>query len=380
MADRTPSPRARRPQLPVHRFSYPQLLVVPVLLAAAFVGLAVTLALHDVNPGLLYSQCHARARVPWLSHVPLLGAPACYLVSFLSEAAASARAAASMASVLSLLGGLATVTAVEASRLCNASAPLIAHPTGPWLVFNLAGGQLVWALVVVPAFLRRAVRLAPLVDGPAADPRLASDARDLSFAADAAAVPLAVAVGFGVPSAALLATRGAPPAVLAWLLFPVAVAALRRAARWALVRASPGRAAPALRLELSVPAMVAVYGPAVLWSAAAHAWGLAALLAGPDDRREMTRSTLRFVGLDALFVGLTVLYWVLAEGGWRPAAVMVLVSVVLGPGAGVCAAWVCREWTAHAAGLGGRAASDGDEESEPREGDAAAGEDTPLLG
>ncbi|KAL8366812.1 hypothetical protein RB595_008738 [Gaeumannomyces hyphopodioides] len=375
MADRTPSPRARRPQLPVHRFSYPQLLVVPVLLAAAFVGLAVTLALHDVNPGLLYSQCHARARVPWLSRAPVLGAPACFLVSFLSEAAASARSAASMASVLSLLGGLATVTAVEASRLCNASAPLIAHPTGPWLVFNLAGGQLVWSLVVVPAFLRRARRLAPLVD----DPRLASDARDLSFAADVAAVPLAVALGFGAPSAALLATRGAPPAVLAWLLFPVSVAAVRRTARWALVRASPERAAPALRLEVSVPALAAVYGFPVLCSAAAHAWGLAALLAGPDDRREMTRSTLKFVSLDAVFVGLTVLYWVLAEGGWRPAALMVLVSFVLGPGAGVCAAWVCREWTAHAAGLGGGAASARDEESERIEADTAAGEDTPLL-
>lgn len=376
MADRTASPRARRrPQLPIHRLSYAHLLITPILLAATFAALAVALALHDVNTGLLYSQCHARARIPSLSRIPVVGAPVCYLVSFVSTAVASTRAAAVVSSsLLSLLAGLLTVSGVEASRLCNASAPLLAHPTASWLLFVLGGGPLVWALVVVPASLRRGKRLAPLLRGEDD-----VEARHLAFAADAVAVPLSVAVGFGIPSAALLATRGAPAAVLVWLLFPVAVAAVRRATRWVLLRARPETAAPSLRLEASRRALLGVYGLPVLFSAGAHVWGLVVAVfgfGGPDDRREMTRSTLRFIELDAVFVGLAVLYWVLAEGGWRPAAVMVLVSAVLGPGAGVCAAWVWREWTAHPVGLG--ADGEGGEGGEDPEREGAA-EDTPLL-
>ncbi|KLU91306.1 hypothetical protein MAPG_09827, partial [Magnaporthiopsis poae ATCC 64411] len=169
---------------------------------------------------------------------------------------------------------------------------------------------------------------------------------------------------------------------MAWLLFPVAVAAVRRAARWVLLRARPETAAPSFHLEASRRALLAVYGLPTLFSAGAHVWGLVVAVfggAGPDDRREMTRSTLRFVELDAVFVGLTVLYWVLVEGGWRPAAIMALVSAVLGPGAGVCAAWVWREWTAHSAGLGADGEDvEGGQDGENPEREGAA-EDTPLL-
>ncbi len=66
-----------------------------------------------------------------------------------------------MGAVLSMVGGLLTVSTIEAARICNAPSVLIAYPTGPWLVFTLVGGAFVWELVIVPAFLHRARRNRP---------------------------------------------------------------------------------------------------------------------------------------------------------------------------------------------------------------------------
>lgn len=356
-----PNPSDRLPKVPVHRFSYRQLVAVPVILSAGYVATIIALSLQDVNPGLLYSQCHARAKIPWLSHVPLLGAPACYLVSFFQYAVSSSRSAAVLSEILGLIGALLTVTSLEAARLCNASATLIAHPTGPWLIFNLAGGQLVWGLVIVPAFLRRAKDLEPVEASP--ERRLAADSRNVALGVEAVAVPVSVVVGFFIPSLLMLFTRSSV-AVFAWLFFPVYVAIVRQLVRWVLVRADAERFAPSFRVEDSAASLCGLYLPAVAMSAAAHVWLIVSLFMA-DDRREMTRSCLGFIQIDGLFIGLTALYWILVEGGWKSAGMSVLVSVLLGPGAGVCAGWLSREYAAH-----GAVAGDGE----------TANEETPLLG
>ncbi|KAL2148450.1 hypothetical protein VTH82DRAFT_2370, partial [Thermothelomyces myriococcoides] len=61
------SPRQRR-RTAVHRFQLRYLLVLPVVLAV-LTGIA--LLVHgDTNMYMLYSQCHARSRLPWLSRIP----------------------------------------------------------------------------------------------------------------------------------------------------------------------------------------------------------------------------------------------------------------------------------------------------------------------
>ncbi|KLU92772.1 hypothetical protein MAPG_11713 [Magnaporthiopsis poae ATCC 64411] len=350
---------------------YLQLLIVPVRLTAGFVALVVVLSLRDVNPGLLYSQCHARARLPWLSHAPLLGAPVHYLVSFFHKALASTRSAASLAEVPAFVGGLLTVATLEAARLCNASSALIAHPTGPWLVFNPTGGEPVWVFVIVPAFLRRAKGLIPVDESP--DARLAADSRNLAFAADAVVVPLSAALGFVAPSAAMLATNS-PITILGLALLPPSTlrspATSRAGPSYAPCPSVP-RPASASRRGAG-PSWTSMAGP-VVCSIAAHLWNLVVLIRGADGWREITRSTVEFIEIDAVFIGLTVLYWILVEGGWRLAGLMVLLSVLLGPGAGICAAWVCREWTAHAAGFVEKSGSVGPERTR------GADEETPLL-
>ncbi|EWG46062.1 hypothetical protein FVEG_15915 [Fusarium verticillioides 7600] len=139
---------------PIHHYSYRSLIIPPILLAAATI---VALFLHsDVNFALLWSQCHSHARLPGVSRIPGLGTPLCYLISFFRAALLSLRSRTVMGVVLAFIGGLLTVSTVESARICNAPNALIAYPTGPWLVFDLVGGAVVWELVIIPAFLHRA--------------------------------------------------------------------------------------------------------------------------------------------------------------------------------------------------------------------------------
>ena len=336
---------ARRPRPAVHSFALRYLLVVPVLLA---VLTGYVLFLHsDTNTYMLYSQCHARSRVPWLSHIPVLGSPACFLVSFFQEAAASVRAFGLMAVILSFIAGLLTVSTVEAARICNSPSVLIAYPTGPWLVFDLIGGAIVWELVIIPAFFHRsrAIIAARRQGGPQqlsgpADPTFGESMRHLAQVAETVAIPVAVAAGYVVPSLVMLVLDG-PVAVLVWLFFPVWVSLVRQAVRRLALLARRGWDG-SLHLESNRLALLGVYVVPIVCSVLAHAhfiWSLAQ----PDDRKEMTRSTLKFITVDAFFVGLTVLYWILVESGWRVALVMVGASLVLGPGAGICIGWIYRE-------------------------------------
>ncbi|KAL2134723.1 hypothetical protein VTI74DRAFT_11043 [Chaetomium olivicolor] len=369
----------RRPRPPLHHFTLRYLLIIPILLA--FLTGYVLFQHSDTNTYMLYSQCHARSRLPWLSHIPLLGGPACFLVSFFQEAVASVRAFGLMAVILSFVAGLLTVSTVEAARICNSPSVLIAYPTGPWLVFDLIGGAIVWELVIIPAFFHRSREIVAArrggggastqLTGPA-DPTFGEAMRHLGKVAETVAIPVAVAVGYVVPSLLLL-TLDHPATVLVWLFFPVWVSLIRQAVRRVAVAVREGWTT-SLHLESNRLALLGMYAVPIVCSVLAHAhfiWSLTQ----PDDRKEMTRSTLKFITIDAFFVGLTVLYWILVEAGWRVALVMVAVSLVLGPGAGICIGWIYREQTVDpdrsvtVVAVGARRDSE----------DADPSEETPLL-
>lgn len=352
-----------RPRSPIFRFPL-HLLLIPLVLLAVSTAALLVLHAEAINIPLLWSQCSARSRVPWLSHAPALGTPLCFLVSFYQEAVASARARdAVVAPLLAFVAALLTVSAVESARACNRPARLIVHATAPWLAFNLVGGALVWELAVLPAFFVRgrqivmarrdgsgggdgdreggaAAAAAAVVE--ASHPERGLGMRHLATAAEGIAIPLAVAVGCVLPSVLMLALRNSV-VVLVWLFFPVWVSLVRRVVRACAVRLDFERLGTSLHLEASRAWTCATYAVPVLCSVLAHGLMIWSLAAGRDDRKEMTRAATTFIAIDAGFLALTVLYWLFVEAGWRAALVMLLASVVLGPGAGVCLAWVYRE-------------------------------------
>ncbi|KAK0614572.1 hypothetical protein B0T14DRAFT_499810 [Immersiella caudata] len=335
----------RRPRQTIHHYPLRILLIVPVLLALLT---GYTLYLHsDTNIYMLYSQCHARSRLPFLSHLPLLGTPSCFLVSFFQEALASMRTLGPMAAILSFTAALLTVTTVEAARICNSPSILIAYPTGPWLIFNLVGGAIAWELLILPAFFHRSraiivarARGTAELAGPA-DPNFGEAMRHLAKVAETIAIPVAVALGCVVPSIVMLVLDD-PVAIIAWLFFPVWVSLIRQAVRRVVLALHTERWHATFHLESSKVALVGMYAVPILCSVVSHGLMVWSLARG-DDRKEMTRATIKCVVINIFFVGLTVLYWLFVEAGWRPAALMVVASVVLGPGAGICIGWIYRE-------------------------------------
>jgi hypothetical protein len=91
-------------------------------------------------------------------------------------------------------------------------------------------------------------------------------------------------------------------------------------------------------------------------------------LTRPDDRKEMTRSIIVFIEVNAQFIFWTVLYWMLVEVGWRVPLTTIITSIVVGPGAGTCVGWIYREKLIHH-----------DNEEDNGEDAQTADEETPLL-
>ncbi|KAK2070430.1 hypothetical protein P8C59_004920 [Phyllachora maydis] len=375
------SPR-RPPRPPIAFVSLPLLLLPLLLLSVATV---VALFLHtDTNIAMLYSQCHARARLPALTHSALpsaLATPLCFILSLFAEATgagagtdgpSSLRAAALLAAQLAFLAALVTTSLVESARIRNRPSRTIRCPTPALLLAVLAAGALAWELVLVPAHLRRGRAVVRsrrsgervLEGARATDPDLGERARALRAGpAEVLAVPAAVAAGFVAPSGAML-LLGCPAAVAAWLAFPVwvmlvrvavragvnAVVARRRTAAAAAAGGPEERdggrrgvmEVPPVLLESSRGALLGVYAGPVLLSAAAHVFLLVSATMR-DDRLEMTRAALHFILIHGLSIGLTVLYWLFVEAGWRVVVATVAAAAVLGPGAGVCIGWVYRE-------------------------------------
>ncbi|KAK3185854.1 hypothetical protein K4F52_005308 [Lecanicillium sp. MT-2017a] len=319
------------------------LMVVPIILA--IVTALALFARSDVNAALLWSQCHARSRIPAVSRIPGLGTPLCFLISFFQAALDSLRTRAVMAMILSFVGSLLTVCTSESARSCNRPARVVANPTPGWLLFNLLGGAVVWQLLIVPAYLQRArnLFLAHKAEGEGDEENTEpAEHQDRNVAgSEVAAIPLSVAAGYYVPSILMLVFNS-PATIGAWLLFPLYVSVVRQAVRWGIQRIWASTAERNVHLETNRRSMAAVYAIPLISSLLSHG-GFIWNLTRPDDRKELTRSTVSFIEIDFAFIGATILYWVFVEVGWKVPLSMVGVSAIFGPGAGTLAGWILRE-------------------------------------
>jgi hypothetical protein len=291
-------------------------------------------------------------------------------VSFFHAALDALRSQAVMGLVLAFVGGLLTVSTVEAARLCNAPNVLIAYPTGPWLVFNLIGGAVVWELAIIPAFFHSAKRLIAekkqrADDGSDAVSETDDQSRHLPDT-EVVAIPVSVALGFFLPSILMLVFNS-PATIGIWLFFPVYVSLIRQVVRKIVTFIK--KTEPALiHLESSRYSLIIVYALPIILSIVAQVFIIWSLTQS-DDRKKITKSTLAFIEIDVQFIFWTVLYWMLVEVGWKVPLATLVSSLVVGPGAGTCLGWVYRERLIHEH-------NDGDDEDSE---DRPADEETPLL-
>ncbi|KAI1266445.1 hypothetical protein F5Y18DRAFT_381621 [Xylariaceae sp. FL1019] len=348
------------------------------------------LSLHsDTNTPLLYSQCHSRSRLPTLSHIPIIGAPACFLVSFFIFASSSTRALAQLGAILAFVAALLTVTRIEAARKCNKKSWNITHPTLSWLVFNLAGGTVVWDLWIIPVFLHRAKQ--NRLEQRAKDDALSApgvgcerdvyeethriiEDRSLEERAEIFAIPIAVLLGFGLPSILMLVFHDTL-SVLVWLFFPLWVELVHWVVLLEARRLVPENGPVYVDSEkrfLAIP-----YTVPVVASIGFHVFVIYNLFFD-DDGREMTRTALKFIEIDFAFIAASIVYWVFVESGLIPAAILVVLSFLIGPGAALCAVWPLREKAIVAFALSDDKGEDGASEESDGD-DSTIHENTPLL-
>lgn len=257
-----------------------------------------------------------------------------------------------MGVILAYVGALATVCTVESARRCNRPNALIAKPTLWWLVFNLLGGAMVWQLVIVPAFLHRAKALVLAKqsgeDGGSNETSVSADYDALNAKeqgrtlpdSEAVAIPIAVAVGYYLPSVLML-LYNTPVTITIWLFFPAYVSLVRQGVRYIIQRIR--RVGPTdIHHESHWQSVALVYTLPIILSIAAHLFVLWNL-AQRDDRKELTKLTVSFIEIDFQFIAWTVLYWVFVEAGWQVPLSMIAISILAGPGAGTCLGWLHRE-------------------------------------
>jgi len=316
----------------VHRLSFTSLLI-PLLLLAAITTYALFVSSDD-NVNAQFAQCFPAEpnspSAPALTRVPVVGGPTCCLVKVFQAALASRRSTAIMAEILSFVGALLTVTTLESARRGSTATWLVANPTLAFLVFNLAGGAVVWQLVIVPAFLFHARKSETALVMPAST-------RGQIFWSDVMAVPVAMAVGYTLPCIPFLF---APTEtwVFLWLFFPMYISGMRK-----LVRCFVPQGQTLVHPESNMGAMVVIYAVPVLVSVIAHYALLWELAYVRDDRSAVTRAALGFIQADLGLIAVTAVYWLLVEAGGRVALLYVLVGCIAGPGTGLCVAWVARE-------------------------------------
>lgn len=280
---------------------------------------------------------------------------------------------------LSLLTGLWTVSLLESARVCNVKEKVLRWPTAIWsTVVALPGGGVLVGGVLVPVLLRRGrdVAVAGREEGVVADvrdPDRGVEMRYLDQKGDGVAVPVSVLLGCVVPGVVMLVTKS-PVAVGVWLLFPVWTALVRMGVREVVNRFGGERVEGGLQMARDWKVMLWMYAVPVLASAVAHGFLVWSLFARRDDRKEMARATTKAVEIEMGYMLLSMVYFGLVEAGWRTAGVMILATVLAGPGAGVCLGWVYRE-TIIDGQKGTRVVAVGARPRDPEE----AGEETPLL-
>lgn len=218
---------------------------------------------------------------------------------------------------------------------------VIDNLTVPWLLYNCALGALAWQGIIIPAFLH---------DASSQRHRATATATDRSPERHSLAIPLSIALGLLLPASLMLLSPRNPALIILFLLFPIWISLTRSL----LTHPHPPGGFTKLTNKTTSPTLI--YAPAILASTAAHAALLLTHL-GPsstdtlkDHTSTTTRAALLLLELDHAAIFLAVLYWLYhldntdsgRRRGHRSVLLAVAVSLVIGPGAGICVGWMDR--------------------------------------
>jgi hypothetical protein len=276
-----------------------------------------------------------------------------------------------MACILALVSALLTVSHIEASRLVNQQSNLLTRPAWIWFAVNAITGAIVSPLVLCASIVRSRngagvsrgceivrydnsgdedegadesigrteTQLLIYVDAGA--PVAASAAwayhnRSLSSRTRTFSIPIAVAIGFVLPSILLLADPN-PAIAAAWNLFPLAIYVVDLSAHRLLGGEEDSEHYHA---ENNTRSAARIYCIPIALSMAAHFYLVAALAREPVIA---WTPSAKLMLINFCFMFLTYMYWILIESSATTVWVAVLMTCLAGPGAGVSIGWILKE-------------------------------------
>ena len=345
-------------------------LLAPLAVLAAFSAYALFMT-SDPKVQAVFERCLAgdnEDSVWYVKPATVAATPICCLASFFEAALGSTRSKIIMAEILSYAGALLMVMTLESARPRNQRNRIIANPTTPWLVFNLAGGALIWQLVIIPAFLHHEKKNTQLLR-----PQNQSDGHDIDAPSEGVksltndspanrdkdtniqnysevavsvneirAISLAVSIGYYFPSTLML-YRPCYSTIVVWHFFPIYIMVLRRTLRvWSSTSLTTTATEREHQRPITSPKLL-LYSIPMGCSFVAHVALLHHMAFIHDDNSTTTRATLRLIQLDIALIGLTIMYWMTMVRGIRSVFINLIVGCVIGPGAALCLTWILHD-------------------------------------
>lgn len=348
---------------PIHRFSVPLLMVIPVLIAANF---AYLIAQSSTALEPLSQKCTTDNGV---DPQPLQGI-LCTLTQFFVSSTAYPHGFAFMAVFLSFVAALVTITNIGALRFSSQSNFVSRNPLFVWLLTNAVSGAIVIPLLLFPSHMvrtREAFR-AQANRSAAGDVGVDVDAdadaylirryhadfgthrHHLPSLAALQAVSVGVGLGFVVPSFVLM-FRPDTIVVLLWNIFPLFVWAIQRISYHLITVSEVVRLRRRGEMPSQEPAsgvglkgiLVIAYGLPCLLSIISWGFFISVHFGNYHRPDKMTKVALEILQADFWSIIMVILYWFMIES--KPVIVFwtIVSGLVCGPGGGLCLGWVMRK-------------------------------------
>lgn len=353
------------------RFKAPIFFPLAVLALGTIAAFLVAINKNFENLVLLWTACSSPSYNP--SSLPT---PICFAVLFFRTALNSTRSKLEEAAIVGFLASLATITAVESTKFAIVSedgsdklarneltrrkqaegvrkGPVLSRKIvdnleWSWLLYNLAAGALAWQAIIIPAFLnlqRSGER------SVATTVRSKEPIESLSIA-------ISVAFGLLVPSTLMILQASSTPIILFWLMFPIWISYIRNIAGLFMNTVMPAAQKRGKKYITGLGPRLLPHAIPIIYSTVSHILLVKHVFTGINDRSDLTRSAVLLLEIDHLAIFLTFLYWIWERSNttvtsgrpiptvgnrlW-PIIYTLVISLLLGPGAGVCFGWVSSD-------------------------------------
>jgi hypothetical protein len=277
----------------------------------------------------------------------------CFFSAFFTDCFRTKFGFTFMASLLSFIAVLLTLSYVEAVRLFNQPSRIIRTPIVTWTMVNAITGSIAIPGLLAATVKRRNDGLKKRKmtrqqgqnnrDRPGCtDPvSVTPEDRHIRSSQETYAIPVAVALGFIFPSIVLMA-RPTLFVVGLWNLFPLFVS-LIRIGLLKVIRQSHGQSPSTSHYcESNMASCIRLYAVPVGISFLSHIYLIYTLAMAPGRDFPLSPA-LKLMICNITSIAVIMLYWLSIESSLKVIFTTLIYSIIAGPGVGLACGWILKE-------------------------------------